>query len=111
VAHRPKIGTAGLTHPLDHVVHVCEYRVMRQKKHWWNGYWGSMARRDVLMFEDGDDNGGHWWVEARSGGTDGRSRWWELPDEGLALELARDLMSGDSPTDVNDDWRELPVGM
>jgi hypothetical protein len=73
---------------------------MERRKHWWNGYWGALARRDVLLFEDG----GHWWVEARSGGMDGRSRWYELPDEDLALDCVRDLLAGD------DEWRELPAG-
>jgi hypothetical protein len=49
---------------------------------------------------------GHWLVEAREGGADGTSRWFELPNEDLALDCVRDLISASD----FDDWRELPVG-
>jgi hypothetical protein len=45
-------------------------------------------------------------VEAREGGADGTSRWFELPNEDLALDCVRDLISASD----FDDWRELPVG-
>jgi hypothetical protein len=47
-------------------------------------------------------------VEARSGDSEGRSRWYELPDEDKALDLMHDLMSPE-PGSI-DDWRELPSG-
>jgi len=43
---------------------------MEQRKHWWNGRWGKLARQEVLIFNDGDT----WRVEAREGGAEGRSR-------------------------------------
>jgi hypothetical protein len=75
---------------------------MERRKHWWNGKWGRLAREDILLSEDG----GAWWVEAREGGAEGRSRWFELPNEDLALDCARDLMN----VSQLGDWRELPVG-
>jgi hypothetical protein len=50
--------------------------------------------------------GGVWLVEAREGGADGKSRWFELPNEDLALDCVRDLISA---SDFGD-WRELPSG-
>jgi hypothetical protein len=73
---------------------------MERRKHWWNGQRGGPGRRDVLLFADG----GRWWVEARDGGADGRSRWYELAGEDPALDCVRDLLAG------TDDWRELPAG-
>ena len=71
---------------------------MERRKHWWNSRWGRLSRRDILVYEDG----GRWWIEAREGGADGRSRWLECADEDAVLDIARDLMSG------TDGWRELP---
>ncbi len=73
---------------------------MEQRRHWWNARWGRIARRDVYLRVDGDQ----WYVQARDGGPDGRSRWWELTDEDLALEVVRGLLAG------SDDWREITVG-
>jgi hypothetical protein len=75
---------------------------MERRKHWWNSRWGRLSRRDVLLFEDG----GQWWVEAREGGSEGPSRWFELPDEDMAFDCARDLISASG----FDGWTELPVG-
>jgi hypothetical protein len=44
-------------------------------------------------------------VEAREGGADGKSRWFELPSEDLVTDCVRDLISASG----FDDWRELPV--
>ncbi len=73
---------------------------MERRKHWWNGHWGRLARRDVVLYADG----GQWLIEAREGGVEGRSRWLECPDEDGALDLVRELLAGE------DGWRELPVG-
>lgn len=54
------------------------------------------------MFEDG----AAWCVEVRKGGADGTSRWFELPNEDLALDCARD-MTGASGLNG---WREMPFG-
>jgi hypothetical protein len=75
---------------------------MERRKHWWNGKWGRLAREDILLSEDA----GIWWVEAREGGAEGRSRWFELPNEDLALDCVRDMIS----MSHFNDWRELPVG-
>ena len=62
-----------------------------------------MARRDVLLYED--DESGRWSVEAREGGTDGDSRWWDLACEPDCLQLVESL----TQDSVVDQWRELPV--
>jgi len=54
---------------------------------------------DVLVFEDA----GAWVVEAREGGAEGKSRWFELPDEDLALDCVRDLIT----LSKMDGWKEL----
>jgi len=70
---------------------------MEQRKHWWNSRWGRIARKDVYLRVDGD----RWFVEAREGGADGHSRWWEVGDEDRALEIVEGLLAGSS------DWREI----
>ena len=72
---------------------------MERRKHYWNGKWGRLARRDILVFEDG----GNWLVEAREGGADGKSRWYELPSEDVALDRVRDLIT----LSKMDSWREM----
>jgi hypothetical protein len=70
---------------------------MERRKHWWNGTWGRLARRDVYLYEDG----GTWLVESREGGAEGRSRWYEFADEEAALDQVRGLL------DRPGDWREV----
>jgi hypothetical protein len=70
---------------------------MEKRKHYWNGRWGRIARLDVLLYEDA----GHWTVERRVGGVEGRSHLSEFDDEDVALDRVRDLLAG------TDDWREL----
>jgi hypothetical protein len=70
---------------------------MEKRKHYWNGYWGRMARRDILLFEDG----GEWTIEDRVGGAEGRSTWITYQDEDEALDRVRNLIAGPTP------WREL----
>ncbi len=72
---------------------------MERRKHYWNGRWGRLSRMDVLVFEDA----GAWVVEAREGGAEGKSRWFELPDEDLALDCVRDLIT----LSKMDGWKEL----
>jgi hypothetical protein len=76
---------------------MCSNAVMERRKFWWNGKWGRLARRDVMVYEDG----GTWWVEAREGGAEGRSRWFEFRDENGATDCVRALIAGDER------WREL----
>lgn len=73
---------------------------MERRKHWWNGRWGRLARRDILLFEDG----GVWLLEVRTGGAEGSSRWFEFADEDAAMDAVRALLGADS------DWRELAPG-
>jgi hypothetical protein len=70
---------------------------VEQRKHWWNGRWGRLARRDLFLREDG----GTWHVEDRVGGADGHSRWYRYGDEDSALDRVRALMA------TADGWREL----
>jgi len=76
---------------------VCSNIQVERRKFWWNGKWGRLARRDVLLYEDG----GVWWVEAREGGVEGRSRWLEYQDEDAALDAVRALVAG------VDRWRQM----
>lgn len=68
-------------------------------RHWWNGRWGRIARRDVYLRTEN----GTFVVEARAGGADGESRTWTPPSEEHALLLVEDLLSD------QDGWRELSV--
>lgn len=70
---------------------------MERRKHWWNGVWGKLSRRDVFLYRDGD----RWLVEARRGGAEGGSRWFEQDQENAALEDVRRLLVGPG------EWREL----
>ena len=72
---------------------------MERRKHYWNGKWGRLARMDILVFEDA----GAWLIEARSGGADGRSRWFQASDADAALDRVRDLIT----LSKMDSWREL----
>ncbi len=74
-----------------------------RRRHWWNGKWGRLARRDVLLYLD--DETQTWTVEAREGGVEGGSRWWELDREDDALRLVKSL----TEATVVDAWREMPV--
>lgn len=70
---------------------------MEQRKHWWNGKWGRLARRDVYLRADADQ----WYVEQRAGGAEGVSRFFEFDTEEAAYEAIRGLLVG------SDTWREL----
>ncbi|MCX4468901.1 hypothetical protein C5N14_10410 [Micromonospora sp. MW-13] len=70
---------------------------MEQRKHWWNGKWGRLARRDVFLRVNGDQ----WHVEQRAGGAEGVSQFYEYPSVEEAEETVRALLAG------ADDWREL----
>ncbi|MFG2044761.1 hypothetical protein [Dactylosporangium sp. NPDC048998] len=70
---------------------------MERRKHWWNGTWGRLARRDVYLFEDA----GVWWVESREGGADGRSRRYEFTDEDRAMDCVSGLLAQPG------NWREI----
>ncbi len=74
---------------------------MEWRRHYWNGRWGRSVREDILVSQEG----GVWLVEARHGGTDGASRWFEVPDEDTALDWVRDLIHASE----FDGWRELTL--
>jgi hypothetical protein len=75
---------------------------VERRRHYWNNHWGRLAREDILVFEDG----GVWWVEAREGGVEGTSRWFELHGEDQVLDCVRDLITASD----FDGWRELTGG-
>jgi hypothetical protein len=70
---------------------------MERRGHWWNGTWGRIGRRDVYLYEDG----GRWRVEARLGGAEGSSRWFEHGGPGPAADRIRELLTEPGR------WREL----
>ena len=70
---------------------------MEKRKHYWNGRWGRVARLDIVLYEDA----GHWTLERRVGGVDGRAQLAEFDDEDAARDRLRDLLGG------TEDWREL----
>lgn len=70
---------------------------VEQRKHWWNGSWGRLGRRDVFLRVDADQ----WIVEQRAGGAEGVSRWYEFDSEDAALDLVQALLA------AGDGWREL----
>jgi hypothetical protein len=72
---------------------------VERRRHWWNGKWGKLARRDIYLRTDADV----WWVEVREGGAEGSSRQWEFADEDQALDVVRALLARD------DDWREIGI--
>jgi hypothetical protein len=45
-------------------------------------------------------------VEIREGGSEGKSRWFELPNDDMALDCARDMIT----ISGFGGWVELPVG-
>ncbi len=63
---------------------------MEQRKHWWNGKWGRLARRDVFLRVDAD----RWHVEQRAGGAEGVSRFYEHASADEAEETVRALLDG-----------------
>lgn len=70
---------------------------MEQRKHWWNGKWGRLARRDVFLRTDADS----WHVEQRAGGAEGISRFYSYDSEDAAYDAVRGLLDGPGT------WREL----
>ncbi|GGJ75510.1 hypothetical protein GCM10010123_01860 [Pilimelia anulata] len=71
----------------------------RTRRHWWNGKWGRLARRDIFIRQT--PSGVE--LELREGGYDGRSVRATFPTEGSAVVEAERRMQP-HPTD---DWREV----
>ncbi|GIH16091.1 hypothetical protein [Rugosimonospora africana] len=76
----------------------------RRRRHWWNGKWGRIARRDVFLSLD--DETGLWWVEAREGGSEGTPIRRKFDCEPDAVRHVG-LLTRDSTID---NWREMPTG-
>jgi hypothetical protein len=62
---------------------------MERRHHYWNGKQGRLARQDIYVYEDA----GAWRIEARRGGLEGTSKWYERPSDDLALDCVRDLIN------------------
>jgi hypothetical protein len=70
---------------------------VRIERHWWNGNRSQIGRRDVYIRTDGQ----RWEVEARAGGTAGRSKVQLCPGQTSAEILANAWLGG------RPEWREL----
>jgi hypothetical protein len=73
------------------------------QRHWWNGRWSRVARREVFLAPATGNE--RWSVELRRGGAGGRSRTKEFGSEADALAWVRYrlLVEGDG-------WREVADG-
>lgn len=92
-----------LAHTYDNI-----YSVDRVFRHWWNGRYGRIGRRDVFVWTDDDHR--QWAVEARRGGAEGPSRRQGVASEREALELAQRwrALGGDDWRDLSRIYRERP---
>ena len=70
---------------------------MERVKHYWNGKWGRLARRDIYVRSDGSA----WQVEQRAGGAEGISEFYERADIESTNALLVELLGDQS------EWREL----
>jgi len=71
---------------------------MKQRQ-WWNGRWSRMVRRDVFVRGTAD---GHWQVELRRGGPQGRVRTRSFASEQAAVEWIEAVV-----LDPETGWREI----
>ena len=67
-------------------------------RHWWNGRWGRLARRDIFV----GTADGNWSVELRRGGVGGRSRTRTFDAETEAVEWVMAAL-----LDSDGGWREV----
>ena len=67
-------------------------------RHWWNGRWSRLTRREIYVFGDG----GQWRVELIRGGEGGRSRTRAFGTEGDAVAWVEEAL-----LKVDDGWREV----
>ena len=65
--------------------------LMARARWWWNGKWGRLARRDVIIHHEPEV----WSAEAREGGEEGRTRRFPASDQGEAGAIAEKLISTD----------------
>jgi hypothetical protein len=97
VPERPCVAAHPVNHALARMYDVSMAR--NDSRHWRNGRWGRIARRDVYLRTEGD----RCVVEAREGGPDGTVRTWYPTTHEDALLLV------DDPMNDQDGWRELTV--
>lgn len=71
---------------------------MKTVRHWWNGSWGRLFRRDVWIKTDGTS----WRVEVRQGDGDGRLWGTAAADEKDAYRRAAPFLVRGA-----DEWRDL----
>jgi hypothetical protein len=71
-----------IAHVFDNI--YCVDRVL--VKRWWNGRYGRLVRRDVMVWTTEDRT--RWMVEARRGGAEGRSQFKEVSTGHEALDVA-----------------------
>jgi len=71
-----------------------------KSRHWWNGRWGRLARRDVFV----GPLDGRWAVELRRGGVGGRSRTKMFGSEDDALVWIETVFLA-----AEEGWREIDV--
>jgi hypothetical protein len=71
---------------------------MARYRSWWNGKWGRLARRDVIIHHEEK-----WYVEAREGGPEGRSKFYPANDADDALSQAERFIK----TPDGAKWREM----
>jgi hypothetical protein len=67
-------------------------------RHWWNGRWARLTRRDVFI----RPIGGSWFVELRRGGDGGRARIRHFESEQVALGWVHAVLAV-----AGDGWREV----
>lgn len=76
---------------------------MQDVEHWWNGLWGTLARRDLFLRRSPD---GWWEIEAREAGRSARGRF-DTEDE--AREILCTLFGGERYRRVDGLTRRSPV--
>jgi len=67
-------------------------------RHWWNGRWSRLSRREVFVRRDG----GQWRVELVRGGVGGRTRTRAFGTERDAVSWVEEVL-----LNVDDGWREV----
>jgi hypothetical protein len=73
---------------------------MERQRHWWNGRFANLGRRDVFLWIDQ----GQWRVEASRGSLARRCRHFSFDSEMSALVMV-DVLTGSQ----GDGWRELRI--
>ena len=77
--------------------YVCSKIFVMNTRHWWNGRWSRLARRDIFV----RPLDGRWLVELRRGGPAGRSHTWPFGSERDAVAWVESAL-----VDAEAGWRE-----